>query len=224
MAKTCRSYAAEQYWAAEIELLEGRQAGTLESGRDEFLVESMAALRLQLTPVDIAEIEGRASPCKRTPDEILLFLIKNAVPDSYLPVSEDRPDDEYFDSEPYIRRVLLRLCGHTRYRVPLEAFEAFIGADYSFERYLRPLETSGALCFSVAVCGYYGTPHYRVLFDHTNGLIADYRSEKKRWIAFHLGRDPGVPGHAVTMYREVLKNLTGLGVKLPTRKNKSRMR
>lgn len=153
-----------------------------------------------------------------TENDIIAFLIRNATPEAYLPV-ESPSEGDFDDHEPYIKKVLLRLAGVTRYTVPLQAFEAFMGEPYSFESHLRAIHDSGALNFAVAKAGdFYDTPKYRKSFDRSNGLVCNYDVPGRPcWIVFTLGKEDATDV-AVKMYFQVLANLKTLGVKLPVRR------
>lgn len=145
-------------------------------------------------------------PVTRTNDEILCFLVRNAVPDKFIPT-----DGMEGPGKPErLRQLLLRLSGPTRYTVPLDLFEEFIGEKFSFERHLRPLHESNALRFRVAKSGSnYDSPEYREIFDHTNGLVqaSDPPGQTAR-IAFYIGGQDDF----ITTYQEVVKNAVELGL------------
>lgn len=150
-----------------------------------------------------------------TSDEILLFLIKNAVMDPFLPV-EHLTAQQRADGCPEtlpLHDLLLRLSGPPRYRVPLPLFEEFVGEKYNFETHIRPLHEAGHIrCNGIAEEGtFYGTPRYRELFAATSGLVSDYSTtERPTWVAFHIRASEKA---FLTTFTQVLENAQTLGLR-----------
>jgi hypothetical protein len=131
------------------------------------------------------------SDVSKTSDEILLFLVKNAEADAFLPVKPP-VNAELMEWYRPLHDLLLRLCGATRYQVPQKDFEAFVGEPYSFEKHIRPLHDAGHIrCSGIAKPGeFYDSPAYRKAFDHASGLVCDYSIEgRPSWIAFKFRGD-----------------------------------
>lgn len=144
----------------------------------------------------------------KTPDEVLVFLIRNATPDAFLPVTPPRVEG----SPPVypLHDLLLRLTPVTRYRVPLPDFEAFLGERYSFEKHCRALQDDGTLEFGVADPGtHYDSPTYRAAFDHSNGLCSDHKAGKT-WVKFLVRTHKN---EFLERFRGVLQNAQDLGLK-----------
>lgn len=121
----------------------------------------------------------------KSPDEILLFLVKNSMPEYHIfPVSAD-PNANHiwaWERSP-LERLLLRLSGNTRFTCPLEIFEKFVGESYSFEKHLRALYEQKILFVTgVRLDGTHGT--YEKSADHTTGLIKNYKTGVS-YVTFH---------------------------------------
>ena len=146
----------------------------------------------------------------KTPDEILAFLIRHAKPDEFSPVEFPAS----VDSQPVypLHDLLLRLSDVTRYRVPIEDFENFVGEKYSFEKHMRSLSDEGTLTFTVAGPGdIYDSENYRKAFDHTNGLTADYKcNPKKCWITFRIRTHRY---EFLNRFKQIQQNAHDLGLK-----------
>jgi hypothetical protein len=105
-------------------------------------------------------------------------------------------------------QVILRLCGHTRYTVPLNSFEEFVGEPYSFEKHLRHWYDSNTLNFNVPLKGeLFDTGMYRKAFDQSNGIISDGAS---KYIAFYIGFKERPADQSVQMWVEATNNLHSL--------------
>src|ERR1035437_11128868 len=115
----------------------------------------------------------------RTIDETILFLVKHATSDKFLPVNPK--------SEAGVRPLadlLLRLCGVTRYTVPLEDFEAFTSEPFDFERHLRAVHEEGTISFGIPASGsYYDSDKYRKISCKVNGCVGN---KDCLWIAFYI--------------------------------------
>lgn len=144
----------------------------------------------------------------KTPDEVLVFLIRNATPDAFQPVTA--PSVEGSPPVYPLHDLLLRLTPVTRYRVPLPDFEVFLGEKFSFERHLRSLQDDGTLEFGVADPGtFYDSPTYRAAFDHCNGLCSEHKAGKI-WVKFLVRTHKN---EFLERFRGVLQNAQDLGLK-----------
>lgn len=132
----------------------------------------------------------------KSKDEILLFLVRNSTPGSFLPVSQNEFGDGEEDENGELKKIsscsrnsklnvlLLRLSGNVRFICELSKLEEFLGEELSFEKHLRGLYEEGTLLFSVAEKGsFYDSEDYRKAFDKTTGRIKDYKTEMS-WVAF----------------------------------------
>ena len=151
--------------------------------------------------------------------EIILFLIENAIPDPYVPVTRAEFQGGEGDSawkEPrtprnIMKKVVLRLSGARRFTVPLKDFEAFMGEPYDFEAHLRQVHEHGRITFQVEdPGGFYDTPSYREAFKHANGLVRDYKNGKNgiSYLAFYICEDKK---SFLEEHRQALMNLEDLG-------------
>jgi hypothetical protein len=127
---------------------------------------------------------------KRTPDEILLFLVRNSKPEYHeYPVS-DRTSCNDPRCSPRTRReklnaLLLCCSGTTRYKCPVPALEAFLGETLSFEKHLRALADEGTLWFNEQwVHDPETTKADRAIHDAVGGQVKDYETGQS-WVAFH---------------------------------------
>jgi len=126
----------------------------------------------------------------KTSDEILLFLVKNSVPQYYIyPV--DQIDDsnnlsKKKSKKKILEEILLRVSGTTRYLCETHRLEKFLEEKVSFEKHLRPLFEAGILFFSgVPKKGdFYDSESYRKIFDGSTGQVRDYKN-KIDYICFH---------------------------------------
>jgi hypothetical protein len=125
----------------------------------------------------------------KTNDEILLFLVRNSVPDYFHPLSEDEFSYGTSDGKTHhltkkekLKLLLLRLAGTNRYTCELSKFEEFLGEKFNFEKHLRPLFEEGTLFFSIPEKGsFYDSTRYREISAHVNGIIGN---SKNKWVAF----------------------------------------
>lgn len=120
----------------------------------------------------------------KSKNEILLFLVKNSIPEYHCyPVSDSvKPKTK----EEKLKDLLLRLSGNMRFLCLLESFEKFVGEKYNFEKHLRVLHDEGTLCVNgVPPAGsFYDSKKYRELFAHGTGLVGNSKTNITH-IAFH---------------------------------------
>lgn len=119
----------------------------------------------------------------KSPDEILLFLVKNSMPEYHIfPVSADPNTNHIWERSP-LEKLLLRLSGNIRFTCPLEIFEKFVGESYSFEKHLSVLyEQKILFVTAVRFDETHGT--YKKSANHTTGLIKNYETGIS-YIAFY---------------------------------------
>lgn len=110
---------------------------------------------------------------RKTADQILLYLVKTAKPEQFIPPPDsaglglEEPDEPLQD-------LLVQLSGTTQYAVRLSDFQAFLGEAYSFQKHIRKLHEAGHIhCFEIPEPGdVYDAPRYRKLFDASWGVVA----------------------------------------------------
>lgn len=130
----------------------------------------------------------------KTSDEILLFLVKNSVPQYHsikISPTKDWQDTPKKKSRKEKRDdLLLSLSGTTRYFCPSKALEDFLEEEIDFEKHLRKLYEDGFLYFKgVAEPGsHYDSPKYREIFAKNTGQVKDY-STNISYVAFHYRED-----------------------------------
>lgn len=119
----------------------------------------------------------------KTPDEILLFIVKNSKPEyhvfpvsgikNYLNPPKKKTKKEKRDD------LLLRLSGVTRYLCESKKLEQFLGEQINFEKHLRSLHEDGVLYFNGVPekNSFYDTEKYREIVSKTTGQIKDYKSD-----------------------------------------------
>jgi hypothetical protein len=119
----------------------------------------------------------------KSSDEILLFLVKNSMPEYYkFPVSDEPNTNHIWERSP-LEKILLRLSGNMRFLCPLKKFEEFVGESYSFEKHLCALHEQEILFITgISFDEVHGT--YQKSLDSTTGLIKNYETGI-RYIAFH---------------------------------------
>ncbi len=129
----------------------------------------------------------------KTSDEILLFLVKNSLPEYFVfPVSlVDVSDQSKKKSKrKRLEELLLRLSGTNRYLCETNKLKKFLGEKVSFKKHLRQLHEEGILHFNgVPEAGsFYDSDGYRKAFDHATGQIRDY-NKKISYVCFHYRED-----------------------------------
>lgn len=126
----------------------------------------------------------------KTTDEILLFLVKNSMPEYYVfPISDmkDYLDPPKKKSKKEKRNeLLLRLSGTNRYLCESSKLKTFIEEEINFEKHFRPLHENGILYFNGVPPknSFYDTEKYKEIFSKSTGQIKDYESDIS-YVAFH---------------------------------------
>lgn len=153
---------------------------------------------------------------KKSSDQILLFLVKNSVPEYHIytvshmhDVSKSfAPNQKRKSKKEKLEDLLLSLSGTNRYICDSEKLEEFLGEKISFEKHLRKIHDAGILDFNgVPEKGsFYDSPNYRKNADHTNGQVYDYKI-KKKWVAFHYKKND-----FLNDYCKILEDAKDLGL------------
>lgn len=148
----------------------------------------------------------------KTSDEILVFLVKNSLPEYYIypvdPINNLMDPPKNKTRKEKRNELLLRVSGTNRYCCESKKLEKFLGEEVNFDKHLRKLHEDKVLYFS-------GVPQdgsdldskeYRKIFAKSTGQIKDYKSGIS-YVAFHYKEN-----NFLEDYNNIVKNADELKI------------